>query len=177
MGEAILNRLEEMIQLRGVCYPLTPAVQSQLTAAKATPGLLTVVGRSFRDCRPTCSIPPEGFAEIIPQRALDFASNAIEGHFDLKLEVDQSLDIVLRGASILYREASGRRPLNIGSEYSQPIPTGELIVFDVVKKEGRGTWKLTEKPSDANCHSARIHIEDPKPGTGRYHLVVLWRKK
>ena len=170
-----LNRTAEMIQLRGVCFQLTPALREQLVAADATPDMLTILGRSYRDCRQPCADPPEGFAEITAQRAVNYEPDAHQGRFDIKLEVDQSVDVALRGDRIFYR--TSERPLNIGSEYTQPIPLGELILLEVEKKEGRGTWKVVEKPSAANCYSVRIHIDDPKKGTGRYHLRIDWRRR
>ncbi len=114
-------------------------------------------------------------AQQLPaRRSSNYDPTARQGQFDLRAQVDGSVDFYIQGDRITYQVLSGSPPVDAGSEYTQPIPRARFASFTVEKKDGRGRVELRQEPSPRNNYTALIHIEDPSGGSARYHARLHW---
>ena len=108
------------------------------------------------------------FQKALQARTKDYNPKSRKGQFDLKLRIDQEVDVRVQGAKIRYEVLKGREPSDDGSEYSQEIPRAIFKKFEVEKKDGRGNILVLEKPSIQNDFSLRLRFVDPKGGDDGY---------
>ena len=118
------------------------------------------------------------FASTLRARpSQNYDSRAHKGQFDLRLRIDQEVNVEVQGTTIRYELIQGRRPSDAGSEYSQEIPRATLKQFKVDKKDGRGKVIVLENPSTHNGYSFRLRFLDPKGGDDRYHVQIRWQQQ
>ncbi len=99
---------------------------------------------------------------------------AAQGHFEFRVWIDGSVEVFVQGDRVRYQVLGGGPIRSPESGYSEPLPGASLRSLEVRVKEGRGTVRLLEEPSAANGYTARLRIDDPRSGPGRYHVSLEW---
>lgn len=110
---------------------------------------------------------------LTPRKARRYREDSPDGVFDVRVYVDQTADVFVRGDRVFYTH-EGREPEDDGSEYSQPLPAAELAKFEMEQLDGREKIQLIERPTAANDFTARLRITDPRGSDDRYHARLTW---
>jgi len=97
-----------------------------------------------------------------------------KGQCDIRLQVDNEVEVSVRGDMVFVRTLSGQDARDDGSECSAPLPRHEIpdLVFQV--KEKRNEIRLAAPPDGRNDFAAIVRIRDSAEGFGRYHFRLLW---
>jgi hypothetical protein len=98
-----------------------------------------------------------------------------KGQCDIRLQVDDEVEVSLRRDVVSIHTVSGRDARNDGSQCNQPLPDRDLRGFTFEVKESRNEIQLVAPPSPANDFQAVVHIHDTAPGEGRYHFRLTWQ--
>ena len=122
-------------------------------------------------------VQQEAFQQTLQARPKDYDPKSRKGQFDLRLRIDEEVEVRVQGASIRYEVLRGREPSDEGSVYSQEIPRAIFKKFEVEKKDGRGNILVVEKPSTQNEFSLRLRFIDRKGGDDRYHARIKWERE
>ena len=97
-----------------------------------------------------------------------------KGQCDIRLQVDNEVEVSVRGDLVSIRTISGRDPRDDGSECNEPLPTRDLQGFNYEVKDSRGEIRLLAEPSRRNDFQAIVRIRDTPSGEGRYHFRLSW---
>lgn len=97
-----------------------------------------------------------------------------KGQCDIRLQVDNEVDVSVRRDMVMIRTLSGRDPRDDGSECNAPLPDRELQGFNFQVMDSRNEIRLVEEPSRRNDFTAIVHIHDTAAGEGRYHFRLSW---
>lgn len=97
-----------------------------------------------------------------------------KGQCDIRLQVDNEVEVRVRGVQVDIRTISGRDARDDGSECNEPLPDYPPANFNFEVKDSRGDIALVDEPSRRNGFSAIVRIRDPKSGEGRYHFRLTW---
>ena len=122
-------------------------------------------------------VQQEAVQQTLAARPKDYDPKSRKGQFDLRLRIDEEVEVWVQGASILYEVLKGREPADDGSVYSQEIPRAIFKKFEVEKKDGRGNILVVEEPSIQNDFSLRLRFIDHKGGDDRYHARIKWERE
>ncbi|MCW5965386.1 MAG: hypothetical protein KIT83_15225 [Bryobacterales bacterium] len=162
--------LAAMIATRGVSFKYTPDLGRAWREGGATAELLAAVATA------TVTLPPipEDFEPVPVARAADYNEQAAKGRLDLRLHVDDVVEVRLQGDRILWKTLKGAEGKDAGTEITQPFPMGPLRNLNVVKRDGRGQFVVLQKPAAQNNYEMMLRIYDPKGGADRYHLRIDW---
>ncbi len=162
--------LSATIADRGVSFQYTPDLGRAWRSQGATAELLAAVATA------TVTLPslPEDFSLIEVARAKDYNESNVKGRLDLRLHVDDAVEVRLQGERIMWRRLAGSAGTNAGTETTQPFPMGPLRSLNVVKRDGRGQFVVMQQPTGSNGYEMRLRIYDPKGGSDRYHLRIDW---
>jgi len=93
-----------------------------------------------------------------------------KGQCDIRLQVDNEVEVSVRGESVFIRTLSGRDARDDGSECNEPLPRDPRN-FNYEVRDSRGEIVLIDQ-SSRNGVVVRIH--DSKGGEGRYHFRLTW---
>jgi hypothetical protein len=115
------------------------------------------------------------FAFRIGPAAPEWSLNAEEGQCRIKVFVDDTAQIQLRGDQVIVNTQSGRRSYDQGSVCTQPLPFYRVDNFRVVKEQGRGRITDVYPPNRRNNFTGTVTVEDSQRGGDNYELVVAWR--
>jgi len=98
------------------------------------------------------------------------------GQCDIRLQVDNQVEVHVRGDMVNIRTLAGQDARDDGSECNAPLPTRDVggISFEV--KDSRGDIRLLAEPSRRNDYTAVIAIRDSSGGFGRYHFRLSWNQ-
>ena len=97
------------------------------------------------------------------------------GQCDVRLQVDNEVEVSVRGDSVFIRTVSGRDAYDDGnSECNMPLPDRPVSDFRFEVKDSRGDIRLIAEPSRRNNFSAVVLIRDGSGGLGRYHFRLTW---
>jgi len=97
------------------------------------------------------------------------------GQCDIRLQVDNEVEVQVRGDSVFIKTIQGRDAYDDGnSECSMPLPDRPVSDFNFEVKEKRGEIRLLAEPSRRNNWSAVVAIRDSSGGLGRYHFRLTW---
>jgi hypothetical protein len=96
-----------------------------------------------------------------------------KGQCDIRLQVDNEVEVTLRGDSVFIRTLSGRDARDDGSECNAPMPDRPAD-FNFEVKDSRGDIRLISDPSRRSGGGAVVMIRDSSGGEGRYHFRVSW---
>ena len=122
---------------------------------------------------PPAGLPVSGsFAAVPVPNANNSERN---GQFDIRLQVEGEVELLLREDRVAFRVVRGGNPQDLGSDYSQRMPTARYSNFSVRRQDGRGKVELLEKPVPTNGYLTRIRITDKDAGSDRYHVRIRWR--
>jgi hypothetical protein len=97
-----------------------------------------------------------------------------KGQCDIRLQVDNQVEVQVRGDFVTVRTLSGQDARDDGSECNFPLPNRDVggVRFDVM--DSRGDIRLLAEPSRRNDYTAIVAIRDNASGFGRYHFRLSW---
>ena len=100
-----------------------------------------------------------------------------KGQCDIRLQVDNEVEVTVRGDRVDVKTISGNDARDDGSECNLPLPKDEVrgFRFEIIDK--RGEIQLVEEPTRRNRAAAIVHIRDAAGGEGRYHFRLSWAIK
>src|SRR5512132_2446970 len=97
------------------------------------------------------------------------------GQCDIRLQVDNEVEVALRGDTVRIRTISGRDAYDDGnSECNMPLPDRPVSDFNFEVRDSRGEIRLIAEPSRRNNYTAVVLIRDGSGGQGRYHFRLTW---
>ncbi len=97
------------------------------------------------------------------------------GQCDIRLQVDNEVEVSVRGDTIFSRTISGRDAYDDGNtECNAPLPDYQPSNFSFDVKESRGEIRLMQEPNRRNGFAAVVLIRDSAGGQGRYHFRLSW---
>lgn len=97
------------------------------------------------------------------------------GQCDIRLQVDDEVEVAVRGESVFIRTVSGRDAYDDGnSECNMPLPDRPVSDFNFEVRDSRGDIRLVSEPSRRSNWAAVVLIRDSKGGLGRYHFRLTW---
>src|ERR1051326_8289083 len=97
-----------------------------------------------------------------------------KGQCDIRLQVDDQVEVAVRRDFVNIRVLSGQNPRDDGSECNAPLPDGDIQGFNFEVKDSRNEIRLVEQPSRRNDFTAVVRIWDRDGGYGRYHFRLSW---
>jgi hypothetical protein len=96
-----------------------------------------------------------------------------KGQCDIRLQVDNEVEVSLRGDSLFIRTLAGRDAYDDGSECNAPLPANPAgFRFEVM--DSRNDIRLVSEPSRRTNGAAVVLIRDTSGGQGRYHFRISW---
>jgi hypothetical protein len=98
-----------------------------------------------------------------------------KGQCDIRLQIDDEVEVTVRGDLVYIRTIRGRDGRDDGSECNEPLPNRPVPDFNFEVKDSRGEIRLIAEPSRRTDFQAVVHIRDGDPGEGRYHFRLSWR--
>jgi hypothetical protein len=99
------------------------------------------------------------------------------GQCDIRLQVDNEVEVSVRGDSVMIRTISGRDAMDDGSECNIPLPDRVPTDFNFEVKDSRGEIRLMDPPSRRTNFAAVVRIRDSSGGQGRYHFRLTWDER
>jgi hypothetical protein len=93
-----------------------------------------------------------------------------KGQCDIRLQVDNEVEVSVRGESVFIRTLSGRDARDDGSECNEPLPRDPRN-FNYEVRDSRGEIVLIDQSSH---NGVVVRIRDSKGGEGRYHFRLAW---
>jgi hypothetical protein len=97
-----------------------------------------------------------------------------KGQCDIRLQVDNEVEVSVRRDTVSIRTIAGRDPRDDGSECNAPLPDRNLEGFNFQAIDSRDEIRLVAEPSRRNDFTAVVHIRDSAGGEGRYHFRLAW---
>jgi len=97
-----------------------------------------------------------------------------KGQCDIRLQVDNEVDVSVHGDMVMIHTLAGRDPRDDGSECNAPLPDRDLQGFNYQVMDSRNEIRLVAEPSRRNNFTAIVHIRDSAGGEGRYHFRLSW---
>lgn len=93
----------------------------------------------------------------------------------LRVRVDDSADVMVRGDALTLRAVHGANPADEGSVCSEALPESPLGEFHLDSVRGRGRVLLVENPSGRNGFQAWIRVDDTAAGADLYEMRISWQ--
>lgn len=162
--------LAATLGVRGVSFSYTPDLGRAWRAEGARAELLAAIATAKVTLPPI----PDGFVAVPLARATDYNEQATKGRLDLRLHVDDTVEVRLQGGRVVWKTLKGQDGRALGSEFTQPFPMGPLRNLNVTKRDGRGQFVVLQQPADENDYEMMLRIYDPRGGADRYHLRLEW---
>lgn len=97
-----------------------------------------------------------------------------KGQCDIRLRVDNEVEVSLRGDMVNIRTISGRDARDEGSECNEPLPSDRVEGFRFEGIDGRGEVRLLAEPTRRNGYQAVVRIRDGASGEEGYHFRLSW---
>jgi hypothetical protein len=98
------------------------------------------------------------------------------GQLEFRARIDGSLYLLIHGDQIEVEYLSGRPMDEIRYRFSQQLPGQELDDVRLEDVAARGSVKLVEWPTADNHFTAKIRLQDEKPGAVLYRFRLAWRR-
>jgi hypothetical protein len=111
-------------------------------------------------------------------RARKMARNDVppgKGQCDIRLQIDDEVEVTVRGDLVYLRTIKGRDGRDDGSECNEPLPNHPVADFKFEVKDSREEIRLIAEPSRQTDFQAVVRIRDSDSGEGRYHFRLSWR--
>jgi hypothetical protein len=96
------------------------------------------------------------------------------GVCEIRLQVDDTVEVNVDGDDVLMRTLSGRDGRDDGSVCNMPLPRREVAGFEFDVREKRGDIQLVEGPTRRNGGRVIVRIHDGPSGFGRYIFRISW---
>ena len=97
-----------------------------------------------------------------------------KGQCDIRLQVDNEVEVTVRGEMVAIRTIAGRDARDDGSECNAPLPDRDIVGFTFEVVDSRNEIRLLSEPSRRNRFAAIVRIRDSSGGEGRYHFRLTW---
>ena len=97
-----------------------------------------------------------------------------KGQCDIRLQVDNEVEVSVRGDMVNIRTLSGQDARDDGSECNAPLPGRDIRAFNFEVVDSRNEIRLLSEPSPRNDFAAVVRIRDSSGGFGRYHFRISW---
>lgn len=97
-----------------------------------------------------------------------------KGQCDIRVRVDNEVEVSLRGDMVNVRTISGRDARDEGSECNEPLPSDRVEGFRFEGIDGRGEVRLLAEPTRRNGYQAVVRIRDGAGGDEGYHFRLSW---
>ncbi len=97
-----------------------------------------------------------------------------KGQCDIRLQVDDEVEVTVRGDLVDIRTIAGRDARDDGSECNAALPSRDIAGFNFQVIDNRNEIRLVAEPSRRNKFGAIVHIRDTAGGEGRYHFRLSW---
>jgi hypothetical protein len=97
-----------------------------------------------------------------------------KGQCDIRLQVDNEVEVQVRGDTVQIHTIAGQDARDDGSECNAPLPNRDIEGFNFEVKDSRNEIRLLSEPSRRNNFSAIVRIRDGSGGFGRYHFRLTW---
>lgn len=97
-----------------------------------------------------------------------------KGQCDIRLQVDDQVEVAVRGDSVFVRTITGRDSRDDGSECNAPLPRRDVVGFRFEVMDRRNEIRLISAPDRRNDFAAMVFIRDSDGGWGRYHFRLSW---
>ena len=97
-----------------------------------------------------------------------------KGQCDIRLQVDNEVEVTVRGDQVVVHTLAGQDARDDGSECNAPLPARDIENFNFEVKESRNDIRMLGEPSPRNGFSAIVRIRDNSGGFGRYHFRLTW---
>lgn len=98
-----------------------------------------------------------------------------KGQCDIRLQIDDEVEVTVRGDLVYLKTIRGRDGRDDGSECNEPLPNHPVADFNFEVKDSRGEIRLIAEPSRRTDFQAVVRIRDSDSGEGRYHFRLSWR--
>lgn len=98
-----------------------------------------------------------------------------KGQCDIRLQVDNEVEVSVRRDTVFIRTISGRDPRDDGSECNAPLPDREVPGFNFEVIDRRNEIRMLAEPSRRNDFTTIVRIRDSDGGEGRYHFRISWQ--
>ncbi len=111
------------------------------------------------------------------RRARNWDERAPEGRCEIRVWVDDEVNIFLEGDLVTFETVRGQPAREAGTECTQPMPRGPALTdFQFKGIDGRGQVELIQAPERRNGYRAWVRIRDPKGGGEEHHFRLSWRQ-
>lgn len=104
----------------------------------------------------------------------DWAPSALEGRCQIRVQVDDTALIRLRGDDLWVETIHGDRAFDEGSTCNQALPFDRVSDFRITYDRGRGRVQEVQVPSRRNDYTGTIEVHDPQNGAGHYVIDIAW---
>lgn len=104
----------------------------------------------------------------------DWNPASAEGRCQLRVWVDDTALIRLRGDDLWVDTVHGSRSYDQGSTCNQPLPPTRVRDFRITYDRGRGTVEEVEVPNRRNDHTGTLQVHDPQNGAALYVIDLAW---
>jgi hypothetical protein len=98
-----------------------------------------------------------------------------QGTLEFRARVDGGVYLHIRGDQIEVEYLSGRPIDEVRYRFSQPLPAAEMEEVKLEDVDGRGSVRLLEWPNQGNQYTAKVRIQDEKPGASPYRFKLVWK--
>jgi hypothetical protein len=107
-----------------------------------------------------------------PSQPVD--NRPIIGRLYWRGNVDDKVQLVIRGGNVEHRTLSGRSYPDGTFSFTSELPYRKVDV-EADKKKGRGNVRVVQQPVKANDFTTVIEISDTDGGAREYQLEIYWR--
>ena len=97
-----------------------------------------------------------------------------KGQCDIWLQVDNEVEVSVRGDLVYVRTISGRDSRDSGSECNEPLPERDIRDFNFRVADSRAEFRLLAEPTRHNDYQVVVRIRDPQSGECRCHFRLTW---
>jgi hypothetical protein len=97
-----------------------------------------------------------------------------KGQCDIRLQVDNEVEVRVRGDMVFIRTLAGQDARDDGSECNAPLPDRDLRGFRFEVIDSRNEIRLVSEPLPRDGFAAIVQIRDSSGGFGRYHFRLSW---
>ena len=121
------------------------------------------------------SPPPETNTNVVTKPP-DEDEGKILGRFFWNGEVDDVLQLAIRGTTLMHRTVKGRTMPDGSYSFTSALPRENGIVVGVKIVDGRGKATVIQQPNPTNDYSAIVRVTDDGGGARPYSLEIYWYK-
>ncbi len=109
------------------------------------------------------------------QHAGNWDPRAIDGNCEVRVWVDNTAEVGIRGERVFVRTLQGAPARDVGTTCNAPLPRSGFANMRVRALGNRGETTLLEQPNEQNGYTAVMRIEDRAPGGAEYRFRIDWR--